>query len=279
MFPDIYFFIKFYSSCSHSGRSTVKYGGREGGRERGSFFAAFVQGVCVLMVSGRRAPAQKSWHHSLDAQFCMPTVFAGVFCWDTCVENQKTLPAHFVDGRHATRDCEYWLLCSLFHTKLFFLFVGDLLSTYPFSTTEAQARAAWAAISKCCIPPCCVLFRFTRRASDQGEFFFRTTVGLSGARAWHHTSGSTAQLVPRLLLVLSKLFTDSLHGLLVFLCDADRNLSARPNYLCQRGPGAAQWCLHWDRKRFNLRAGAGTGAGFSANMKSKLPCGDVRYQA
>ena len=29
-----------------------------------------------------------------------------------------------------------------FTLNFFFLFVGDLLSTYPFSTTEAQARAA-----------------------------------------------------------------------------------------------------------------------------------------
>ena len=107
---------------------------REGGRERGSFFAAFVQGVCANgeWEASTRAEVVTSL---LDAQFCMPTVFAGVFCWDTCVENQKTLPAHFVDGRHATRDCEYWLLCSLFHTKLF-----SCLSVICFLLTLSQQQ-------------------------------------------------------------------------------------------------------------------------------------------
>ena len=69
---------------------------REGG-ERGLWFAAFVQGVC----------ADGEWEAStraevvtllLDASFWLPTVFAGDICWDTCVGNQKTLPAHLWTG-------------------------------------------------------------------------------------------------------------------------------------------------------------------------------------
>lgn len=155
---------------------------REGG-ERGSWFAAFVQGVCAdgEWEASTRAEVVTSL---LRAQFWLPTVFAGHICWDSCVGNQKTLFAHFVDGRNPIRDCEYWLLCSLFRTGLFFfLFVSALLSTYHFSTTEAQGKGCMSGDIKMSHSTLWCSLSFHAQASDQGEFFFRTMVGLSGARS------------------------------------------------------------------------------------------------
>ena len=142
---------------------------REGGESHGLLR---LSKVYVLMESGRRAPVQKSSHHSFLAQFWLPTVFAGHICWDTCVGIQKTLPAHFVDGRHPIRDCEYWLLCSLFHTGLFFSCLSVLCFLFTISQQQRRrARAARPGISKCCIPPCGVLCRFTRRRLTRANSF------------------------------------------------------------------------------------------------------------